>query len=103
MRYKTLYIIFILLNTFDLIVSYLILDPSTEVNPFMKALWLAYGYMGVTMFKAFATTFGLAMLMFAESKSPRLVLTALIISNSALAIVCSMLVYTWLIIEGVIR
>ena len=103
MRYKWLYILFVLLNTFDLVVSYIILDPSLEANPFMKTLWLACGYTGVIAFKALATFLGLGVMMFAESRSPRLVLTALIITNSALAIICLMLTYTWLIIEGVVK
>jgi len=103
MRYKVLYIIFVLLNSFDLAVSYIILDPSLELNPVMQWLWLTYGYTGVTILKVVTTFSGLGFLMYAENKCPRLVLTALIISNSALFIVCSMLVYIWLIIERIIR
>jgi hypothetical protein len=103
MRYKSLYILFVLLNIFDLVASYIILDPSLEANPVMRWLWITYGFIGVTGLKTVTTFVSLGYLMYAEDKCPKLVLTGLIIGNSALFIVCSMLVYTWLVIERVIR
>ena len=101
MKYKWLYILFVLLNSFDLVVSYLILVPDTEANPIMRAIWFGCGYGGVIFFKALATFGWLVVLMFAEKHSPKFVLAALIFINSVLFIICFMLVYTWFIIEGI--
>lgn len=98
MKYKIGYVLFVLLSLFDLVVSYLILNPELEANPFMKMLWLSYGYGAIITYKCLTTTIGLIAFRVGELKCPRLVMVALIIVNGFLLVTCGMLTYVWFIL-----
>lgn len=52
-----MWIIYILLNIYDLVMSYYFLDHSVEANPIAKYLWATFGYDSVIYLKCLSIIF----------------------------------------------
>lgn len=87
----------IILNLFDLIVSYTILSPDSEANPLMQFLW-DKGFTFVVLFKLSMLSIALFCL-FLLRKTNRFRL-ALIVINLILLYTCARLVQYHILIEA---
>ncbi len=89
------YILFVVLNIFDLIGSYLLLGPDQEYNPICSFIWKEFGFEYLVVIKTLLTFLPLIIIDIYSEMEPKRAKIAIIIANVILAVPVIMLLYIW--------
>lgn len=92
------YDLFIILNTLDLVGSYILLEPGQELNPICAHIWSMYGFEGLVMFKVLMTAFPIAAINYYHKTEPKRAKYAIILANVIVTIPVVLLGYLWILL-----
>lgn len=89
------YILFVILNTLDLIGSYLLIGPDQEYNPLCTYIWRTYGFEALVVFKVLDTIMPIAIISCYYKVQPKRAKCVMILANILVSIPVIMLTYLW--------
>lgn len=89
------YILFIVLNTLDLVGSYLLLDPDKELNPVCTYIWENHGFASVIVLKILLIIYPIVIFNYYHSIQPKRAKYVMILANVLVLLPVILLGYLW--------